>query len=89
MQQQQRVFRAQRIYYPDLNNYAKIWIGEHPGFTRERIVFTDPSGHVGVPMFLLLDKSGSELEGILEDAGQMMENFAHNGEITLIASVRF
>ena len=40
-------------------------------------------------MFLLLDKGRSELEGILEDAGQIMENFTHQGEITLIASVRF
>ena len=52
-------------------------------------MFADPSGHVGVPMFLLLDKRGSELEGILEDPGQMMENLTHNGDIALVASVRF
>lgn len=88
-QQHQRVFRPQRICYPDKKNYVKIWIRENPGLSRERIEFRDPSGHAGVSMFLLLDKGRSELEGILEDAGQIMENFTHQGEITLIASVRF
>jgi len=58
---EQRFFRPQRIYHPDIKKFTKNWLNDsNSDLTRDRIMFRAPCGEEGVPMFLLIDKNRSE-----------------------------
>jgi hypothetical protein len=81
----QRVFRPQKIYYPDSKKFLNIWLNDsNSDLTRDRIMFRTPCGEEGIPMFLLLDKSRSELQEIL---GEPDRKIAYERKIVLTATV--
>lgn len=81
----QRFFRPQRIYYPDTKQFLKVWLNDsNSDLTRDRIMFRAPCGGEGVPMFLLMDKTRSELREILGEADR---EISYQGKIVLTASV--
>jgi len=82
---EQRFFRPQRIYHPDIKKFTKNWLNDsNSDLTRDRIMFRAPCGEEGVPMFLLIDKNRSELQEILEEADRKI---TYEGKIVLTATV--